>query len=380
MLPDHDRTSRFRSPFARAALGLALSASLLVSAGPSFAQSDEDKAAARALATQGSDALKANKYAEALDLVTRAEALVHAPTHLLMIARAQAGLGKYVAAKETYLKLMREELKDNAPAAFKNAQASAKEEVAAIEPKIASLKIILDGPGAKKDAKVTVKMDDVQVPPALVGVYRPVDPGAHVIAAFPVGQSPVKGNVELKDGEKKDFKLTIPDGPPPPGVPLNPADNPDAAKTPDNGAQQQPAKDTASPGFFTPLRGAGFGAAGVGVAGVVVGAIFMAKGASTQSQANQKAVMLGCTNDGANCPKSAQVAVEKEVTPLDKDAASQKTIGVIGLGVGVAALGAGVALIIVGKPKPAAAASAGPAKASIAPWFTGTMGGLRGEF
>lgn len=357
----------------RAALALALSASLLMASGSAHAASDEEKAAARALATQGAGALSNGKYAEALDLVSRAQAIIQAPTHLLLIARAQVGLGKLVSAQETYLKLMRLVLPASAPAAFKNAQSTAKEELAAIEPKIASLRIVLEGVGQKK---VTVKMDEQIVSPALLGVHRPVDPGKHEIVAFPVGQSPVKGSVNLNDGEKKEIKLVIPDGPPPGGVPLNPADNPDAGKTPGS----PPTAGQGGSKFMTPMRGAGIGVGVAGVAGVVVGAIFMAKSGSTQSQADDAASAYGCTKDGAVCPPpktAAQKTAVDRFTALDKDAASQKTIGVIGLAAGGVALAGGVVLIILGKPKPAAA----PEKtASVEPWFDGTSFGLRGRF
>lgn len=356
MLSDH-RPGRSNGILKRASLALALSASLLLPSAAS-AQSDEEKAAARALATQGADALNNSKFAEALDLVSRAEAIVHAPTHLLMIARAQVGLGKLVAAQESFLKLIRETLAPNAPAAFKNAQAAAKDELAAIEPKIASLRIQIDGLGQRK---ATVKMDEQPVPPALLGVHRPVDPGRHEIAVYPVGGAPVKNTVELQNGEKKEIRLVVPDGPPPSGLPLNPTDNPDADKTPVG-----PVKDTAGGGgWMTGMRGAGIGVGAVGIAGVVVGAIFVAKGGSQASEADT--LFANCK---APCPKVKQ----NEITELDKQAATSRTIGVIGLAVGGVAIAGGVTLIVLGKPKPA------PAKASIEPWFGGTSGGLRGQF
>jgi hypothetical protein len=384
VLPESNPTTRRTarrllgaSPVRRALLGLTLSASLLLQAGTGLAQTDEEKAAARALATQGADALKQNHYAEALDLVSRAQAIVHAPTHLLMIARADVGLGKLVAAQEAYLKLIHEELAATAPAAFKNAQAVAKDELAAIEPKIGSLRIDVEGIGQKK---VTVKLDEQMVPPALLGVFRPVDPGPHVISVFPVGQSPVKGTVDVHEAEKKEIKLTIPDAPAS-GVPLSAGDNPDVAKPVE--APQPPGRDTTttSSGFMTPLRGAGIGVGAVGVAGVVVGSLFMAKGFSSQSAANAAAVAAGCTNGGLTCPNTPKVAAAKAtINADDKDAANQKTIGAIGLAVGGAALVTGVVLIVIGKPKPAAAAAAPPPRASVTPWFSGTAGGLRGEF
>jgi hypothetical protein len=71
------------------------------------------------------------------------------------------------------------------------------------------------------------------------------------------------------------------------------------------------------------------------------------------------------------CP----VAKKTQVDDLTKTAASQQTIGVIGLAAGGVALAAGVTLLVIGKP-----AAAPVAKASIEPWFSGTGAGLRGQF
>jgi hypothetical protein len=334
--------------------------SVLLAAGPASAQvSDEEKAAARALATQGADAIKGGRFAEGLDFVQRAESIMHAPTHLLLIARAQVGSGKLVAASETYLKLSREELAPNAPNAFKNAQAAARTELAALEPRIASLRISVDL-GQKK---ATVKLDDVAVAPALLGVYRPIDPGTHNVAIFVTGGTPVKTTVELKEGEKKDVQLAVPDAP---GGPVGAADNPDSGKA-------DAAPRDHGPGFFTPLRGAGVGLLVVGVAGVAAGAAMAAKGFSTQSTANANAIADGCTSNGSVCTGAAGVKATTNVTPLDETAAKDKTIGAVLLPIGIAALGGGVALLIIGKPKPAA-------QGSMVPFFTGTGGGVRGAF
>src|SRR5262245_66171673 len=101
-------------------------------------------------------------------------------------------MGRLVAAKESYLKLMREELPASAPPAFKRAQQDAKAELAAIEPKIAQLKVNLEGVGQKT---VTLKIDDQPVSSALIGVFRPIDPGKHEVVAYPTGQSPVKASI-----------------------------------------------------------------------------------------------------------------------------------------------------------------------------------------
>jgi hypothetical protein len=340
-----------RSRFAAAALAL----SLLLPAGRAEAQSDEDKAAARVLATQGGEALSAKKYAESLDLVSRAEQMFHAPTHLLLIARSQVGLGRLVAARETYLKLTREELGAGAPPAFKRAQQDGKDEMTALEARIASLRIAVEGGGQQK---FTVKMDDQPVSPALLGVYRPVDPGKHEIVIYPVGQSPVKGAIELKDGEKKELKLNIPDAVPG-GVPTSSTDNPDAPLKPDAGKGEAPS------GFFTPMRGAGLGVAALGLGGVVVGAVFLSKAMSSQSDADALADA---------CGKHCSLAQQSAVKAADLDAAHARTGALVGLAAGGVALAAGVTLIVLGKPKPATTGL------TMTPWFSGEMGGVRGSF
>src|SRR5579862_1437501 len=86
------------------------------------AQTDEARAAARAAATEGLHALQEGRFKDAVDLCTRAESLMHAPTHLLLIARAQAKLGNLVEAQEAYIKIERDHLAPNAPRAFMDAQ------------------------------------------------------------------------------------------------------------------------------------------------------------------------------------------------------------------------------------------------------------------
>jgi hypothetical protein len=348
-----DTRARPLSPRRIRAAAAAIVLSFALSPATALAQSDQDKANARALATQGIEALNAGKFADALDLVTRAEQILHAPTHVLFIARAHAGLGHLVSAREAYLKLTREDLAANAPPAFKKAQQDGKDELAAIEPRIAQLRIVVDAPEQKK---FTVNMDGQPVSPALLGVYRPVDPGPHEIALVPVGQPATKSSVELKDGEKKDLKLSLPDA----AGPIA-----DAGKGA-LGPGDKDKADAGGQGFFTPMRGAGIGAAALGVGGVVLGAVFMSKAGSTQGDADKR--YDACTKL-PRCPKAEQDAIGS----LDTSAAGQKTIGAVGIIAGGVLVAGGVTLIILGKPK------AKPV-AEVTPWFSGNAAGLRGTF
>ena len=98
----------YRSPIAsRLLLCGALLSSGFFSA-PSFAVTDTERAGARAAANQGADAFDQGKWAEAVELFSHAEALVHSPIHLSYIARAQLKLGHWVEAYELFNRIKRE--------------------------------------------------------------------------------------------------------------------------------------------------------------------------------------------------------------------------------------------------------------------------------
>ncbi|MCC6558199.1 MAG: hypothetical protein IT372_35075 [Polyangiaceae bacterium] len=340
---------------------VAVALMMMLPLGEARAQSDEDKAAARSLWSQASEALAAGKFEETVDLATRAEALVHAPTHLLLIARAQSKLGRLVAAKESYLKIIREDLPASAPGAFKKAQQEAKDELAAVEPRIASLKVVLEGTAGRK---VPVKIDDQPVADALVGVHRPIDPGKHMVVAYPPSLSPVEQTVTLGDGEKKELKLAIPAGPLPPGTPVSKADDPDYRGEP---AQPQPPPDKVD-GGMSGLTWAGIGVSALGLGGLGLGVAFTVIGAGTQSESDD--LFDACKSSGCT------PAQRSEIEAKDSDAASQKTIGTIGLIGGGVALAGGVTLLVLGlTSKPA------PAKTAwITPYVAPSSFGVHGAF
>src|SRR6185312_8362197 len=122
------------------ALGL-----LLAPASASAQLSDADKASARALAQQGQDALDKRDFATAADRFARAGELVHVPTLALGLARARMGLGQWVAAAETYNRLVREGVPAGAPPIFARAVADARKELAELEPRIPSVIIAVKG-------------------------------------------------------------------------------------------------------------------------------------------------------------------------------------------------------------------------------------------
>src|SRR6185503_6053716 len=110
-----ERSSRWRASSSLAGCALVL---LMLCATAAAASEDDDRDKARALAEQAGDALDARKFSQAIDLVTQAETLYHAPTHLLIAAEAHEGLGALVEAAEIYERIVAEPLPAGAPPAF----------------------------------------------------------------------------------------------------------------------------------------------------------------------------------------------------------------------------------------------------------------------
>lgn len=308
------------------------------------AQTDEERAGARAAATEGLEAFKAGKWAEASELFGRAEALIHAPTHLLFLARALEKQGKLVKARETYQKLVREALPANAPAAFRSAQASAADELAALEPRVPGLRIRVTG--ADKPAGLKVVLDGNSINPNLVGVSLPVDPGEHEVAATANGYASRVVKVSVKEGQKETIEVPLEAGAPPPAVmgPTEPPqDTPAAAGEP--GPADAPAgpagKDTGPAEHGGGVPTTAYVAFGVGALGLAAGTLFGLSSSGSRSDADAR--LAECA---APCLKTDPAARESQ--RLYDDAGSAQTLSIVGFGLGAAGIGAGVVLLLLG--------------------------------
>jgi len=346
-----------RGTMVGALLSVTLSAHVgLADPGPSA----EDKAGARSAAERGGAEYKASHYKEALDLFLRAETLIHAPTHVLMIARTQAALGDLVLAKESYLKITRETLASSAPPAFKRAHEDAEKELKDLDPRIPSIQITTQGAPAAKG--VVVLMDDKPVPAALVGIPRPVNPGKHVFKASAPGFAAEEKSLTVKEGEALslvlDLKASAASAASASGGGA-PAGSLDPAAAPGQGDQVTPPKPGAG-------RYIGLGMMGVGVAGLVVGGVFSGLYASKRGEAD--AAFDKC---GVGCSGAPAQAVRK----LDNDANGKGTIGVIGLVAGGALAIGGTVLFVLNRPKAPSAAAA-----RIEPWIGVGSAGVSGQF
>ena len=301
--------------------GIAASLPLAVLAAPSQARADEpaaqDIAQARELGGQAAQAHEAGNYAEAEKLWAAASKLYPlAPTLTLGLARSQAKLGKVVAAQESYNKIIREwGTNPSPPPAFKDALEAAKAEVGAVSARVASVVISVEGP---QSAKVTI--DGQPVPPAALGLKRPVDPGQHTVKASAEGFKPAETVFSVNDGASAEAKLklerdesAVAAAPTPATGPADPVTPPPAEVGGDAGKGGSSNKTLALAAF------------GVGAAGLVVGSItgLMAMGKHSDLEKS-------CPN--GTCPPGEQDNVDSYNT-----LGTVSTVGFVVAGVGAAA-------------------------------------------
>jgi len=222
--------------------------------------SDDQRAAARAAATEGYKAMGEQRWADAVDRFTRAESLVHAPAHLLYLGRALVHLGKYVAARETYLRLTREVLPPQAPAAAEHAKADGAKDLQALEPKMASLVITV----RPASAPVVLTMDGVAVPAAMIGIAIPADPGQHALAAKAEGYQPAEQTTTVSAGAQGAVTFDLQRAPASPSLPaMVPA-------TPAQSVHDEAEQGTSASRGSAPLRIGGY--ASLVLAGAALGA------------------------------------------------------------------------------------------------------------
>jgi hypothetical protein len=339
---------------------------------PAFGQTDEQRAGARSLATDGAAAFKEGRFKDAVDLFSKAESLVHAPPHLLFLARAHTKLGQLVRAREAYLKIVKEQLTPSAPPAFREAQGSAQRELAAIEPKIGSLAIKVEGSESAKD--LAVKIDDVPISAVLVGSSQPIDPGDHKIEAAATGFRAQPQFIKVTDGEKASITLKLEsdaNAPPPtaaatPGAANAAAPGAPPGTTATPGAP--PADTGTSGGGSNGMRIGAYAAFGVGAVGIGLGTVFLLKASGKHSDASDLFDQNHC---GVSlCTKS----IQDQVNQLDADGKSASTLGIVGFVIGGAAVVTGVTLLVM------SSGTSEAKTASVQPWIGLNSAGLSGTF
>jgi hypothetical protein len=307
---------------------------LLLLAAPAAAEvSDADRATARMLAQQGQEALDAGDWATAAERFARADALVHAPTLLLALARAEVGQGRWLEALEHLHRIAREGVAPGAPLPWTRALQDAQKELTALEPRLPAAVIQLRGAGAPT-ARVTI--DGVPVPAAALGINRPVDPGKRTLRAEAEGFVPVEVVVTFVEGTATPVPLVI--------------DLP------------QPAPHAAPP---PPPPAGRRSLAPIGFAGIGVGGAALLLGAVTGALALSKHGALASTCPGGHC-----TGQQSAIDSYDL----MGTLSTAGFVAGGILAATGVVLVALPRSDPP------PGEARVTPLVGPGFVGMRGSF
>jgi hypothetical protein len=170
------------------------------------AGSGADRDAARNLAGKGYELLEAGQYGRAIEVFQQAEARYHAPSHLLYIARAQVKLGKLLDAEASYQRLADEKLAADAPRPFREAQVTARAEIAEVRARIPSLTIVVEGDAP---AGTRIVVDGQPVDPRALGTAIRHDPGVLLVTAEAPGAASLSRTVILPPGGG-DVRVALP--------------------------------------------------------------------------------------------------------------------------------------------------------------------------
>jgi hypothetical protein len=335
---------------ARVACAAALALGVASSA---HAQPAADRETARALFEDGKTKRDAGNMKGALESFLAADAIVHAPTTGLAVARSLAALGRLTEARDAALQIEQLPAAAKESVAFGDARRSAKELAAELAPRIPSLTIVIKGAPAGAEPAVTI--DGVALPAAVMRVPRRLDPGKHVLVATlrgrdPPGEKPreVRGEITLAEREARSIELDV-----------------TALATPRPAAQAEVAPVAPAPapapgdgkGSYSPLLWVGLGVAAAGAAaGTITGLISMGKASDAES---------GCLPSN-KCPPATHDALDGA-----RSFATISTIAFVVAGAGGAT--AVVALVLGKKPSEQRAAR-------LTPWLAPSSAGLSGTF
>ncbi len=303
------------------------------------------------MAEQGAAAFGEKRFADAVDLFTRAEALVQSPVHLLYIARANTELGRLVKAQEAYIKIVRTQLEPGSPNAFKKAVSEAEAELERLKPRIPQVTVHVTG---AEGAPPEVFVDGEAVPPVMVGVAMPIDPGTRKFEARAEGMVPAERELVVEEGQQSEVELELVAAPTQVAPSISEATSSDVAIAP-------PRQDDSN----AMLIGAWSGVA-VGVVGVGLGTWFFVDKLGIESDADDLA---------AQCSRSCQEPQRSEIEQKDQDAADAGTKALIAYAVGGIGFAAGVTLFVLSGSESDVAQ--GP---TVAPWVGLGSVGFRGRF
>lgn len=309
------------SNFGRSCLGIGALIAACSASPRAFADEPdaEIRTTARELAREGAELANAGQCGEAIDRFKRAYALVPAPTIAVHQARCLVQLERFLEAVDLYELVQRTPLEPNPPAAFVEAIEEARSALVALRPRIPRLKVEVRGAPAD-DPSLTVVLNDRELPRALLGVERPIDPGQYEVTASAKGKKPATKTVVVEEGTAAAILLDLE----PAGAPSKSA--PQSVVFDEPIPDDPPPDSSASSGRTWGWIFVGLGAAGIG-SGVATALV---------AQSKESALEEAC--DGLACPESSRD---------DLDSMNLfRTLSFVGYGVGIAAAATGGVLLL----------------------------------
>lgn len=330
-------------------LALALSAATIAPAAAAD-PTREDRAAATALFDEGRKLAADKKYADACPKFEAAMRLDPGMGTLFNLSDCYEHIGRSASAWSGY----REVAAQAKAAGQPDREKAARDRAAALEPKLAKVRLVL--PAELASAQLTILRDGSPVPAALAGTAIPLDPGPHTLRVEAEGKTAWETNVTLSAGggtidvpvpvlAPKAEAPAVTSGPAATSAPNSSAPASAASSAPASAASS--ASEKASSGSPRPWqKPLGIGAAIAGVAalggGIALG--FVAKGTFDDS------------NKG-HCDAKSNVC-DGEGSKMRLAAVDQGNIGTA-LGIAGAVVGAaGIVLWIAAPSGPAPAAKA----------------------
>lgn len=164
-------------------------------------ESDVERTAlARELFREGVALSDTGDWEAAADRFRRSLSLRDSSVVAFNLGTACAHTGRLVEALELFRRASRD---SDAPAPLREAAAA---QAAALEPRIARLTLEVTGPLET----VSIELDGRDVPPAMLGVAAPADPGHHVVRALRNDEEVARAEVELAEGSAHRLELAIP--------------------------------------------------------------------------------------------------------------------------------------------------------------------------
>jgi hypothetical protein len=193
------------------------------------------------------------------------------------------------------------------------------------------------------------------LPPAMVGISAPIDPGTHALRAMTKDGASVELQVKLAPGSHETAVLQLRAAEPPSVA---------SAPAPAGATPPAPSGETVPPASGTGLgKVLGWIGVGVGIAGLAVGTTFVAINRTKRTDAN------------ALCSGGCPLADEPRIQSLDQQADDAATGAWIGYVAGGAVLVTGLVLLFT-----SGEAKKNDASSGLRPWVGPGAGGVAGEF